>query len=277
VKRLNPIIYILFIFSILGLTACDSGLGFSEQEEKIRYENSTFSRQDGACLGDPQVTEENQRCVSIKLQYPDIQSAPEPEMRKQLNQKIKALILSSDNEVQPQSIEQMAYLFMQDYKKETLEHPVNWNLEKVVEVILNTPQIISFSINESSYTGGAHGMYSQAFLNIDLDIMQSLALSDILLAGYEAELNVTGEKIFRQVKELNRNANLEKSGYWFERGFALNDNFLITEKGLLFYFNAYDIAPYALGATEILIPYSEIKNLIDPNGLLAALTHKGKN
>ena len=276
-KRLNPITYILFIFSILGLTACDSGLGFSEQEEKIRYENSTFSRQDGACLGDPQVTEENQRCVSIKLQYPDIQSAPEPEMRKQLNQKIKALILSSDNEVQPQSIEQMAYLFMQDYKKETLEHPANWNLEKVVEVILNTPQIISFSINESSYTGGAHGAYSQAFLNIDLDIMQSLALSDILLAGYEAELNVTGEKIFRQVKELSRNANLEKAGYWFERGFALNDNFLITEKGLLFYFNAYDIAPYALGATEILIPYSEIQNLIDPNGLLAALTPEERN
>ncbi len=276
-KRLNPITYILFIFSILSLTACDSGLGFSEQEEKIRYENSTFSRQDGACLGDPQVTEENQRCVSIKLQYPDIQSAPEPEMRKQLNQKIKALILSSDNEVQPQSIEQMAYLFMQDYKKETLEYPANWNLEKVIEVILNTSQIISFSINESSYTGGAHGAYSQAFLNIDLDIMQSLALSDILLAGYEAELNVTGEKIFRQVKELGRNANLEKAGYWFERGFSLNNNFLITEKGLLFYFNTYDIAPYALGATEILIPYSEIQNLIDPNGLLAALTLEEKN
>ncbi len=36
----------------------------------------------------------------------------------------------------------------------------------------------------------------------------------------------------------------------------------------MFYFNPYEIAPYSMGPTEILIPYDEIKNIIKEDGLL---------
>ena len=272
-KQANLIIFLLSI--LITLTSCDGNLDFSGAHNKgtISYETINFSRQDGKCLGESKVTEDNQTCVKIQIQYPEIGNTPIAAMRQQLNDKIQSIILSSSasnpDEKTPDSIEKMAYLFIQNYKKETIDNPSNWHLKKVVEVVINTPQIISFAINESGYTGGAHGFYTQSFLNIDLDIMQAIKLSDVLLPSYEAELNVTGEKIFRQVRELAPDANLEKAGYWFEDGFALNDNFAVTPTGLLFYFNAYDIAPYAMGAAEVLIPYSEIQNLIDPNGTLA--------
>ena len=270
VKQSNRIIFLLFI--LITLTACDRNLESysSDKNGTISYEIINFSRQDGKCIGEDQVTEDTQQCVEIQLQYPEIGNTPVLDMREQLNHKIKAIILSSNtDEKTPDSIEQMAYLFIQNYKKETIDHPANWHLKKVVEVLINSPQIISFAINESGYTGGAHGFYTQNFLNIDLDIMQEIKLADVLLPSYEAELNVTGEKIFRQGHQLALNADLEKAGYWFENGFALNDNFAVTAKGLLFYFNAYDIAPYAMGATKVLIPYRDIQNLIDPNGTLA--------
>jgi hypothetical protein len=277
VKRPNSIIFLLFILTTL--TACDRSLDFSSltTNEEISYETIHFSRQDGDCIGDPKVTKETQRCVRITIQYPEIEATPMLDMRKRLNSKIQEIILaSSSDEKTPDSIDQMAYSFIQNYKKETIDHPANWHLKKVVEVLINTPQIISFSIDESGYTGGAHGFYTQNFLNLDLDIMQEIKLSDVLMPSYEAELNVTGEKIFRQTRQLALDANLEKAGYWFENGFVLNDNFAVTTKGLLFYFNAYDIAPYAMGATEVLIPYSEIQNLIDPNGTLAMFLTSAK-
>jgi len=271
VKQPNSIIFLLFI--LITLTSCDGNLDSSDNYKNgtISYEMINFSRQDGKCVGESKVTEDNQHCVKIHIQYPEIEKTPVVDMRKRLNQKIQSIILSSasPDEKTPDSIEQMAYSFIQNYKKETIDHPANWHLKKVVEVLINTPQIISFAINESGYMGGAHGFYTQSFLNIDLDIMQAIKLSDVLLPSYEAELNVTGEKIFRQVRELALDVDLEKAGYWFDDGFALQDNFAVTPTGLLFYFNTYDIAPYAKGATEILIPYSEIQNLIDPNSSLA--------
>jgi hypothetical protein len=270
VKQPNYIIYILILAT---LSACDSRLNFfnSSTTDSISYDMMAFSRQDGKCLGDPAVTAENEQCVRLDIQYPEIANTPVADMREQLNSKIKATILaSSTDETKPESIEQMAYLFIQNYKKETVDNPTNWYLKKVINVLIDTPQIISFKVEESGYMGGAHGFYKQNFINIDLDIMQDIKLSDVLLPSYEAELNVTGEKIFRKVRDLTTNANLDQAGYWFEDNmFALNENFAVTEKGLLFYFNAYDIAPYALGPTEILIPYHDIQNLIDPNSTLA--------
>jgi hypothetical protein len=82
-------------------------------------------------------------------------------------------------------------------------------------------------------------------------------------------LNNVAEKIFCKVKELKPEDNLEEAGFWFKGNkFSFNENFGIRNEGLVFYFNSYEIAPYAMGPTEIMIPYSEIKNLVKQDGLL---------
>ena len=237
-----------------------------------------YSRKGGQCLGDPSITEENEHCAHVEIRYPDIASTPVADMRKQLNEKLETILLSnSDAETNPDNIEELAYLFIQEYKKDINANEANWNLKKSVKVLLNTPQLISFQIDESGYTGGAHGYSTTKFLNVDTEIMQDIKLADLLLSGYEAELNISGEKVFRQVHNLPSDANLTQAGFWFDQGvFVLNDNFAITEKGLLFYFNNYDIASYADGPTEVLIPYSEIQNLIDPDGALSMFLNSDK-
>lgn len=230
-----------------------------------------YSRRGGQCLGDPGITEENEHCAQVAIRYPDIASTPVADMRKQLNEKLENILLSSsDAETNPDNIEQLAHLFIQEYKKDINASGANWNLKKSVEVLLNTPQFISFQIDESGYTGGAHGYNTTKFLNVDTEIMQDIKLADLLLSGYEAELNISGEKVFRKIRNLPSDASLTQVGFWFDQGvFILSDNFAITDKGLLFYFNSYDIASYADGPTKILIPYSEIQNLIDPDGALS--------
>lgn len=268
---------LIFIFISGALSGCDDALnwGVSDDDRTVNYQILEFSRKGGQCLGDPKVTKENERCATVKVRYPEIETTPVADMRDQLNTKIQDILLSgSIDEAKPKDIEQMAYLFIQEFKKELEHSAASWNLEKDIQVMLNTPQIISFQINESGYTGGAHGYSNTSFMNIDLDIMQEVKLADLLLPGYEAELNVTGEKIFRDIRDIPADADLYEAGFEFENNqFALSDesnSFGVTDKGLLFYFNSYDIASYADGPTEVFIPYSKIQNLIDPNGLISS-------
>jgi len=67
---------------------------------------------------------------------------------------------------------------------------------------------------------------------------------------------------------LNPEDDLEKDGGLFENKIAYNDNFAVTKEGLKFYYNNYEIAPYASGPTEILITYSELNDLISKNSIL---------
>ena len=51
----------------------------------------------------------------------------------------------------------------------------------------------------------------------------------------------------------------------------MTDNFALTKDGLKFVYNPYEIAPYAMGQQEIVIPYSELKSLLKPNALLTKI------
>jgi hypothetical protein len=65
------------------------------------------------------------------------------------------------------------------------------------------------------------------------------------------------ESEFRKIKSIPENTATNKE--WFWNGlFYLPDNFAFTDAGLLFHYNSYEIAPYALGATELIIPYEKL-------------------
>ena len=98
---------------------------------------------------------------------------------------------------------------------------------------------------------------------------EEIRLSDILIHGYGADLNRIAEQEFRKVREMKPEQSLEDAGFWFENNkFSLNDNFALTEEGLTFYFNSYEVAPYVMGPTEIVLNYEDFKHLIKENGLL---------
>jgi len=97
-------------------------------------------------------------------------------------------------------------------------------------------------------------------------------LSITLIPKYflnQKELTKIGEVEFRKVKELAAEADLGESGFWFENNeFYLNDNFLITDSSLVFYYNNYEITAYAFGPTELIIPMSKIASLLDDSSLI---------
>jgi len=61
---------------------------------------------------------------------------------------------------------------------------------------------------------------------------------------------------------------------WLKEGAAPKaenyDSWNITPDGLQITFDAYQVAAYALGPQEIIVPYSALKAVIKPDGALAA-------
>jgi len=212
-------------------------------------------------------------CARVKFFWPEIRSDTNPDLALKLNQYIQhALQNSFEDELSApataQGLEAYANGFIEDYKQDGSAFS-SWELERKMEIIFTTERLISFALSEYGYTGGAHPFSGVNYSVVSLQTGAPVLLADLLNPGFEVPLNVAGEKVFRHVRDISDSESLEEQGFSFENNvFALNDNFAVLKEGLRFNFNSYEVAPYAMGPTEFLIPYEDIQALIRPDGPL---------
>ena len=112
------------------------------------------------------------------------------------------------------------------------------------------------SINQLvyEYTGGAHGNYATINSVYSLENGNKLKIEDLITDLNNTDLlNLVKDKL---VKIEGRDAN---SYFGLDELSLENNNFYLTSKGLVFTWGIYEIGPYAIGETRVLIPTEEIK------------------
>ncbi|NBP04909.1 MAG: DUF3298 domain-containing protein [Bacteroidetes bacterium] len=122
------------------------------------------------------------------------------------------------------------------------------------------------SVKDQAYyfTGGAHGFRVTIFTLVDIKSGNPVDNWHKLFTDSNAVLKIA-ENIFRKNKQIPESENINKSWFWNGK-FYLPNNFAYTEKGILFFYNVYEIAPYEQGDTELLLDYESLgKLLIKPN------------
>ncbi|HPF95425.1 MAG TPA: DUF3298 domain-containing protein [bacterium] len=176
---------------------------------------------------------------------------------------IQALV----NELGPEEIPSLAY-----------------SLDAAGWVTLDTEDIISLRFDGYEYTGGAHGNPSLAGLTIDPKTGHTLLLKDIIapdklqaLLAKERQILLSDEEGGYLYEETNAQFRefLALPTYPADKQVELygNDsNFYLTEKGIVIYHTAYEIAAYAAGQFETEIPYIDMKEMIRQDGPLASYT-----
>ena len=119
-----------------------------------------------------------------------------------------------------------------------------------------------------SFTGGAHGNTETRAFTYDLKRGQLVRLGELFKPGANY-LKVISEFCISEVKKLK-----VSDDEWIRGGAgAKAENYAswnITPQGLRITFDAYQVAAYAAGPQEVLVPYALLKDLIRPDGLLAA-------
>ncbi|MEG0646026.1 RsiV family protein [Bacteroides sp.] len=131
--------------------------------------------------------------------------------------------------------------------------------------------LLVYHIYYDEFTGGAHGIYSNTFLNMDLNTMRPLRLSDLFVEEYQEPLT---DLIWNQLMAANKvttHEELEDLGYGSTGEIAPTENFFLNKEGITFYYNVYDITPYAMGPVEVHIPFDMMAHLVGSSPIIGEL------
>lgn len=141
------------------------------------------------------------------------------------------------------------------------------SLDVTIDVSYVSDDYIGFLWNGYEYgRGAAHGMPYQYFGLFDRNTGEELRIGDILATPQE-EFNAIiyqrfSENYATYADEMNMDYISEYGGYFTDNQFH-GGGYYLTEAGLVYYFEAYEVASYAMGMPSVVIPYEELDWKVD--------------
>lgn len=123
----------------------------------------------------------------------------------------------------------------------------------------------SFCQSEYDYAGGAHGMPYREGFTFDLETGERLRLSDVVWNN-ESQIKKIVKTYFSMMIEADPELYWENAVEYVEKHTDLDAPFYLTEEGICFWFGPYELACYAAGFQEVVIPYEEFWLKIDLEG-----------
>lgn len=224
-KKLRVFLFFLFILLIISI--------------------SVTAIQDNVVVTPKKFNKSNE-LVIVDLTIPQIAGMGNKEKERLINQNFEKEANDSYDAVEKQGKE--------DYEQAKKYNIPFTNYEANYSYLIsyNKNGILSIPVDISTYTGGAHGMTVRKSNNFDIHTGQKLLLKDLFNEGYNYKA------IFNDI--INTEISKNKDNY-FEgsfKGVKGDSDYFLNNKGIVVYFQLYEIAPYAAGMPEFLIPYSKI-------------------
>jgi hypothetical protein len=232
---------------------------FSVHEEPISFTGDVD-------LVSKQVKESNKKLMyEISAQYPQLSGGNNPSFEK-------------FNQVARGSVTKKVAGFKKDMTPVEGDQPppegsMGSDLTISYEVALAQDDLISIKYVVSSYyQGAAHPNTGSDVINYDLKNGKLLKLSDLFKPGSKylqaianyciGDLKKQGKEKGLMDEEINQGAAATAKNY---------QSWTITKRGLGITFDAYQVGPYAAGPQYVLVPYSSLKDLINPEGPIGQL------
>ncbi|WP_346236584.1 DUF3298 and DUF4163 domain-containing protein [Niabella insulamsoli] len=193
-----------------------------------------------------------------------------------LNDRVKSIIANGNKKLKNLSLSQTVDALVSDavngYEAEVDSSIVgvdddgphyflNREYETLSNVIFNQHGLLTLSVFNYAYTGGAHGNHATSMHCFDLTNRKELKLSDIT----SADSVVLGRLLEQQYrKQYEVPAGTPLSQRLFVDKLAPNNNFYLSPTGIGFCYAPYEIASYADGQINIWIPFSDLKGYLNP-------------
>ena len=156
------------------------------------------------------------------------------------------------------------YTQLSEYAKEDkleARKDLSYSMDMKDSVLYNDSGILSLMITTSSYSGGAHGTTTKKVRTLTTK-GAILSEDDIFAENYSDALkNILIDKLLVQNKAKDMN-ELSELGFIFTEGIVPNGNFYVTKEGITYVYGAYEIACYAIGISEVFLPFDDIRILL---------------
>jgi len=140
-------------------------------------------------------------------------------------------------------------------------HAFNWEMSGITSVSMNRNGLLVYRADNYAYTGGAHGMGISRFFVFDTEQKVKLEVTDLFHEQGMEKLGNLLENKYREMHYLNEDEALGEAGL-FDDHITPSPNFWITESSISFFYNPYDLAPYAMGSITISLHVAQIRDLL---------------
>ncbi len=226
--------------------------------KELEFETKTFEKKTTLpCKG---------VCPHVVLKIPIAKN--NPPVSDSINNKIfaimKEIIYFGERPYASKNYEELVSDFIASYEKIQQEDPEDlfgWEGQAEGKIIHESEQIINIEISHYTFTGGAHGYSGKRSLIFDPESGKIIP-NEKLFSNFKG-FKELAEKKFRKQYNLKATEAINSGGLMFENEqFALPETLMFTKTGVLLYYNPYEIASYAEGAQEVLIPYAEADSLL---------------
>ncbi|MDE6010929.1 MAG: RsiV family protein [Muribaculaceae bacterium] len=136
--------------------------------------------------------------------------------------------------------------------------PPKSKLTKQINLELLNPRVAVFRVYTLSYPeGAAHGLYSNKYLNYDVQGGEVITLATMFVDGYERKLQPA---ILAKLKESRSQLIAE------DDEITITPNFRITEDGVEFIYGLYSVAPYSDGEPIVTFTPYELNDILSATG-----------
>jgi len=257
-------LYFIFILAIFIFHACDCSGPRIPEERKVKV-----STVNGLKFSPKAIIEEDKKLkYLVEVQYPVISGINNAESQKKLNlliaaaafqeiDKFKASI-TGWNEEEPdlEVFEGSSSLYM-DY-----------------QIVGANQQFVSLKLNFSVYFAGAvHPNPSFMTINYDLQNNKMIQLAEL----FEPSEDYLGKISNYCINDLITQSEFSDEE-WIKGGASRSlknyQHFNLSKQGIVFTFDVYQVAPYAVGPQEVTIPYSVLRPILNPASPVTALLSK---
>ena len=232
----------------------DKKTAFSVHEEPIAFTGEVD-------LVSKQIKESNKKLMyEIDARYPQLTGSPNSNFEK-FNQVVRGSVTKRVAEFKKE-------MAPEDGEESRPEGSMGSDLNVSYEVALAQDDLISVEFSVGSYYQGvAHPNTFTEVVNYDLKNGKQLKLADLFKPGAKylqaianyciADLKKQGKEKGLLDEEIEKGASANAKNY---------QNWTITKKGIGINFDAYQVGPYAAGPQFVLVPYSSLKDVINPEG-----------
>lgn len=222
-------------------------------DHKVTFEPLLFS--DKACEDCPNISIEIPKAIDRSKLSETINTALEEEL-------ISLLVF--DDDIEAASITEAIQSFKNGYEELQKLYPdetAGWEAKIAGEVSYEDKNTITIALNSYLFTGGAHGYTAKGFLNFDK--RKGKEIENWELFKDTAHFEKFAEAKFRIQEAIPQDDAINSTGFMFEQDeFYLPENIGLTEKGLALLYNQYEVASYADGVIELILPMNEVKNYL---------------
>lgn len=236
----------------------DKKTAFSLHEEPISFSGDVD-------IVPKQIKESNKKLMyEIAAQYPQLTGGNNPNFEK-FNQVARGSVTKEVADFR----KEMAPQEGEEEPRPEGSMGSDLNISYTLAVAQDDLVSVEFEVG-SYYQGAAHpNSYSQT-LNYDLKNGKLLKLADLFKPGAKylqaiatyciADLKKQGKDKGLLDEEIEKGASASAKNY---------QSWTITRRGLGINFDSYQVGPYAAGPQFVLVPYSALKDLINPEGPVA--------